>query len=117
MAELFFGHSLKLKINVKEGSNQWLTPKIKDKKVTYSNSSLKLWKEGKYLIELIPVENYKKGLVFFVVKTLKDITNHSLKLAKVFSRQSVPFNANTLLYSNDSQYSGAIKTCKKFASP
>ena len=27
---------------------------------------------------------YKKKAVFFVAKTLKDITNHSLKLTKVF---------------------------------
>ena len=67
---------------------------IKDKKVTYSNSLLKLWKERKYATELIPVKSYKKGLIFFVVKTV----------------------ANFSAYSNASQYSGAIKACKKFAS-
>ena len=39
----------------------------------------------KYAIELIPVKSYKKSPVFLVGKTLKDITNHSLKLAEVFS--------------------------------
>ena len=27
-------------------------------------------------MELIPVKSYKKGLVFLVEKTVKDITNH-----------------------------------------
>ena len=53
-----------------------LSPIIKDKKVTYSNSSLKLCKE-------------RKG-VFTI--------------------------ANASVYSNASQYSGAIRACKKFAS-
>ena len=30
----------------------------------------------KYAIELIPVKSYKKGLVFLVAKTVKDITNY-----------------------------------------
>ena len=38
----------------------------------------------KYVIELIPVKSYKKSLIFLMVKTLKDIRNHSRKLAKVF---------------------------------
>ena len=63
-----------------------LSPIIKDKKVTYSNSSLKLLKERKYATELIPVKSYPKGLIFLVVKTVEDITNHLLKLAKVFSQ-------------------------------
>ena len=33
-------------------------------------------KRGKYATELVRVKNYKKGLVFFVTKTLKDITYH-----------------------------------------
>ena len=33
---------------------KWLTPSIKDKKVTYSDSSLKLWTKRKDEIELIP---------------------------------------------------------------
>ena len=37
-------------------------------------------------IELIPVKTYKKGLVFFVAKTVKHITNHLLRLAKLFLR-------------------------------
>ena len=39
-------------------------PTLKDKKVTYSNSSLKLWIKRKYTIKLIPVENYKKATAF-----------------------------------------------------
>ena len=50
------------------------------------NSSLKPWIETKYTIEIISVKTYKKALLFFVAKTLKDITNHSLKLAKVYSQ-------------------------------
>ena len=38
------------------------------------------------LFELIPVKSYKKGLVFLLAKTVKDITNHLLKLAKAFSQ-------------------------------
>ena len=38
-----------------------LFPIIKDKKVTYSNSSLKLWKERKYATELVPVKSYKNS--------------------------------------------------------
>ena len=41
-----------------------LSPIIKVKKVTYSNSSLKLRKERKYATELTPVKSYKKGLNF-----------------------------------------------------
>ena len=52
----------------------------------YHNSSVKLWILRKYAIELISKESYKKGLLLLVLKTLKDITNHSLKLAKVFSQ-------------------------------
>ena len=63
-----------------------LSPIIKDKKVTYSNSSLKLLKERKYATELILVKSYQKGLIFLVVKTVEDITNHLLKRAKVFSQ-------------------------------
>ena len=59
-------------------------PTINDKKVTFSNSSLKLWTERKYAIELIPVKSSKSDPVFLVANTPKDIRNHSLKLAKVF---------------------------------
>ena len=89
---------------------KWFTPIVKDKKVTYSNLALKLWKERKYPIELIPVKSYKKGLIFPVVKTMKDLTNHWLKASKgVFTI------ANASVYSNASQYRvfGAIKACKK----
>ena len=41
-----------------------LSPIIKDKKVTYSNSSLKLRKERKYAAELIPVKSYMKVSYF-----------------------------------------------------
>ena len=63
-----------------------LSPIIKDNKVTYSDSSLKLGKERKYATELIPVKSYKKGLIFLVIKTVEHIKNHLLKLAKVFSQ-------------------------------
>ena len=82
-----------------------LTPTIKNEKVIYSNSSPKLWIDRKYAINLIPVKSYKKGFVFLWTMTLKDITNQSLKLVKVFSQ--ISFKVNTLLYSNASQYSGA----------
>ena len=73
-----------------------LTPKFQDKKVTHSNSSLKLTVEKKYVIELIRVESY----VFFVAKRLRNLTNHSLKVAKVFSQLSIPFSASFSFYSN-----------------
>ena len=63
-----------------------LTLTIECKKVTYSNSSLNLWIERKYAIELIPVKSYKKCLIFLAAKTLNNTTNHSLKLAKTFSQ-------------------------------
>ena len=50
---------------------KWLTPEIKDRKVTYFNSSLKFLKERKYVIEFKPVKRYKKGHVFLMAKTLK----------------------------------------------
>ena len=62
-------------------------------------SSLKPWNT----IEIIPLKKWKTDLLFFVAKTLKDITNHSLKLAKVYSQQPVPFKANASLYFNASQ--------------
>ena len=78
------------------------------------------------------MKSYKKVLVFFMAKTLKDIANHTLKLAKMFSQWPIPFKANSIPYSNASVskygvisgpyfpvfglYSGAIKACKKFAS-
>ena len=37
-------------------------------------------------IKLMPLKSYEKGLVFLVVKALKDIRNHSLKLTKTFSQ-------------------------------
>ena len=65
-----------------------------DKKVTYSNLSLKLWRETEYVFEKIPVKSYKKGLIFLLVKTVK-FTNDWLKLAKgVFTI------ANASVYSN-----------------
>ena len=59
----------------------------------------------------------RKFLYFFVAKPLKDIVNHSLKLAKVFSQEPIPFKANTSLYLNASQYSGAIDARKNIVSP
>ena len=42
------------------------------------------------VIELIPVKIYKKGLLFLVAKTVRDITNHFTTKAKAFSQQSMP---------------------------
>ena len=98
-------------------NGKWPTPTIKDKKVTYSNSSFKLWTERIYAIELILVKSYKKCLIFVMGKTLKNITNHHyLKLVNVFSQFPIAFKVNVLSYSNCSQYSGVIKTFKKFTS-
>ena len=63
---------------------KWLTRKIKVKNLTAANSLLKLWMKSKYAIELISVKAYEKGLVFLVAKIVKDVTNHSVKLVKVF---------------------------------
>ena len=43
-------------------------------------------REKKYRIEIISVKTYKKVPLFFVEKTLKDITSHSMKLSKVDSQ-------------------------------
>ena len=51
-----------------------LTPTTKDKKLTYSNSSLELWIEAKYDID------FKKDFGFLMAMTLKDIANHHLQL-------------------------------------
>ena len=48
-------------------------PIINDKNITYSNSSLKIWKEREYATELIPVKSYKSGLIYLVVITATDI--------------------------------------------
>ena len=48
-------------------------PIINDKNITYSNSSLKIWKEREYAAELIPVKSYKSGLIFLVVIAATDI--------------------------------------------
>ena len=61
---------------------KWTTPIIKNKKVTHSNSSNKASKDRKYAIESVPVKIYKKGLIFLITKTVKDIKNHLLKLSK-----------------------------------
>ena len=62
-------------------------------------------------------KNYKKGFVFLMAKTLKDIRSHSLKLAKVFSQKPSLFKVNPSLYSNAFQYSGAITLVRNLASP
>ena len=71
---LFWGHSLVI-VKCDWGNffptiEEWLTPTIKNKKVTYSNASLKLWTERKRVIELTPVKSYKKDPVFLEAKTL-----------------------------------------------
>ena len=52
------------------------------------------------IVTLIPVKSYKKGLIFLVAKTKKDITNHLLKLARLFSQkpmsQFIPVLASVL---------------------
>ena len=83
-----------------------LSPIIKDKKVTYSNSSPKLRKERKYPTELIPVKSYKNPCG-------KDSRRYHKSFAKAF--KGVFTIANVSVYSNASQYSGAIRACKKFA--
>ena len=81
---LFWGYSFIIikcdwgKFFLKIGN--WLSPTIKNKQVTSSNSSFELWIGRKYIIELRPVKICKKGLVFITAKTQKDITNHPLKL-------------------------------------
>ena len=88
---LFWGHTLV--INKSDLGKflpkivKWFTPTIKDKKVTYSNSSLKNYEQRENIPLNLLVKSYKKGPVFFVAKTLKeDIRNCSLKLTKVFSQ-------------------------------
>ena len=84
-------------------------PRVKDKKVTYSNSSLKLLKERKCATESIPVRSYKKVLVFLMAKTLKSTANLSLRLENEFPQGLILFKANASFYSNISQYSRVIK--------
>ena len=43
---------------------KWITPTVEEKRVTYSNSTLKLWIETKYAIDLMPVKSDKKVLHF-----------------------------------------------------
>ena len=52
-----------------------------------------------YDIELIPVKSYKKGLVFLVTKTVKDITDHLINKAS----KGVFTTVNASVYSNASQ--------------
>ena len=54
------------------------------------------------------MKSYKKGLVFLVAKTVK--------LSQI-NHKGVFTIANSSIDSNPSQYSGAIKACKKFAFP
>ena len=58
-----------------------ITATINNKNVTYSNSLLELWKERQYSTGLISVKSDKKGIVFFVAKTVKYTRNHCVKLA------------------------------------
>ena len=88
---LFWGHTLV--INKSDLGKflpkivKWFTPTIKDKKVTYPNSSLKNYEQRENIPLNLLVKSYKKSPVFFVAKTLKeDIRNCSLKLTKVFSQ-------------------------------
>ena len=66
----------------------------------------------------MPVKSYKEGLVFLEAKTLKDITNHSLKLAKVFSQSNVSvLKSQCLALFQYFQVFLSLKACKKCASP
>ena len=89
---------------------KWLTPTIKEKKVTYSNTSLKIWKERKYAIELIPVKKILERSCIFCGKDSKRYHKSFIKASKVVFTM-----ANASIYSNVSKYSRAIKACKKFA--
>ena len=108
---MLWGHSLikikwdREKIFSKIGK---LTTTNKDKKVTYYNSSLKLWLERKYTIELMLMKNWRKGLVFLVAKRIK---------AKNGVFTIVNGNSQYFEVNGNSQYFGAIKVCKKFFSP
>ena len=68
--------------------------------------------ERKYVIDLIPVKNYEKGFVFLKATTLKDITNHSLKLPKVFSQSHLkPIPHFMLLFPSIWSQPGLRKIC------
>ena len=76
-----------------------LSPIIKDKRLTYSNSSFQL-----YATELIPVKSYQNSC-----------GRYHKSCAKA-SNTGVFTIANASVYSKASQYSGAIRACKKFVS-
>ena len=69
-------------------------PILKDKKWIYSNSTLKLWKERKHTIELIPVKSYKKVIVYPVTKTVKYYKSLARASRGLFR------TANAWIYSN-----------------
>ena len=64
-----------------------------------------------YAIELIPVKSYKKGLVYLVAKTVKDIANHLITKAS----KGVFTIVNASIYSNVSQYSGTMKDLRNLS--
>ena len=55
----------------------------------------------------------RKVLCFLCKDSIKDNTNHLIDKAS----KGVFTTVNASLYSDAFQYSGAIKACKKFASP
>ena len=71
------------------------------------------YENREYAIELIPIKSYKKGLMFLLAKTIKDIINHLIAQAS----KGVFTKINVSIYSDASQYSGDIKACKKLVSP
>ena len=71
---------------------KWLTPIIKDKQVTYSNSSLKQWKERKYGTEWIPVKSYNKGLKFL------EVDKDSKRYHKWLANRKGVFYSNACLF-------------------
>ena len=76
---------------------------MKDKKLTYSNWSLKvkLWIERKYTIKLIPVKSYKKATVFVAYGKVTGRYHKSFpKPSKGVCIIAIPFKANASLCSN-----------------
>ena len=95
---------------------------MKDKKLTYSNWSLKVkpWIERKYTIKLIPAKSNKKATVFVAYGEVTGRYHKSFaKPSKGDCIIAIPFKAKclTLFQCNVSQYSEVIKACKKLASP
>ena len=57
------------------------------------------------------MKSHKKGLIFLVAKTVKDITKHLITKAS----KGVFTTVNASIYSNASQYSGTMKALRNFS--